>query len=460
MRLRILLLILGAVIVFASLSIGADRGGTTIVTPPWSHCLGLHKVTQFHLDVYSGYREKFNDPEGLFCMKLASKDKPDTRRDDDELTVYGVNSGDGEIIYNKSLVSIGIAGGAGEGPMRFGNPRAVSGDKEGNLYVADTDNDRVAHLRYEADELVWIKDIRSPSPRPLRRPSGVCWSGEKLYVADTENDRVVVFGPDGSLVESFGAELQGVSLFRPYAIAAVTAGDEYLYYGDRFIVITDSLGMRLWKLSADGKALAVVRRSEIAGAGSFNHVAIDYYGNVYVTDTDACLIHKFDRHLTYIVAIGDRGSGSGPRFDEPRGISIYRRFGQIFVSERSGAQYFWIGTDILRYSAENLVFDPSRRRCRVDVSFQLTECSSISLALEDGDGKIRFTIIPSYMLPPGKFAKRIEVDCPFAEALAKCELKLVITAAPTYSAREYLTVERESRTLVPRVSDLRPSGSS
>ena len=459
MRLFFLVLILAASLAFLSLSSGVERGATTLVTPPWMHCLGLHKVTQFHLDVYSGYREEFDDPEGLFCIKLASKDKPGTRRDDDELTVYGVNSGNGEIIYNKSLASIGIAGRPGGGPMELRNPQALTGDKEGNLYVADTGNDRIAHLRYADDELVWVKEIRDRAPRGLRKPSGVCLSGGRLYVADTENDRIVVFGPDGSFAESFGAELQGASLFRPYAIAAVTSGDEFLYYGDHFIILTDSLGTRLWKLSPDGEALGLVRRSAIEGKGSFNHVAIDYYGNVYVTDREAGLIHKFDRHLSYIVAIGDRGSESGPHFDEPRGISIYRRFGQIFVSERSGAQYFWIGADVLRYSAENLVFDPVRRRCGVDVSFQLTECSTISLTLKDDEGKHRFTIIPTYMFPPGRFSKRIEVDCPAAADLAKCKLKLVLAAAPTYSSREYLTVERDSRILVPRVCDLPPAGS-
>lgn len=459
MRLKILLLILAASLVLASFSSGARHGGTTLVTPPWTHCLGLHKVTQFHLDMYSGYREKFNDPEGLFCTKLASKDKPDTRRDDDELTVYGVNSGNGDIIYNKSLASIGIAGKPGEGPMQFGNPLGLTGDGEGNLWVADTGNDRVVHLRYADDGLVWIKEIRGGAEGALRRPSGVSLSGGRLYVADTQNDRVVVFEPDGSVVDSFGAELQGASLFRPYAIAAVTAGDEFLYYGDQFIILTDSLGTRLWKLSPDGKALGLVRRRAIGGKGSFNHVAIDYYGNVYVTDREANLIHKFDRHLSYIVAIGGEGAGGGPRFDEPRGITIYRRFGQIFVSERSGAQYFWIGADVLRYSAENLVFDPVRRRCSVDVSFLLTECSAISLALKDDEGETRFTIIPSYMLPPGRFSKRIEVDCPDAAILAKCKLKVVLGAEPTYSARDYLAVERESAILVPRVSNLPPAGS-
>jgi hypothetical protein len=343
--------------------------------------------------------------------------------------------------------------------MQFRNPCAVTGDKEGNLYVADTGNDRVVHLRYVGDELVWVKEIRGAGERALRSPSGICLSGGRLYVADTENDRVVVFDPDGSLVESFGAEWSGDSLFRPYAIAAITQGDDFLYYGDHFIILTDSLGTRLWKLSPDGKAMGVVHRCAIGGKGSFNHVAMDYYGNVYATDREACLIHKFDRHLSYIVAIGDRGSGSGPHFDEPRGISIYRRFGQIFVSERAGAQYFWVGTDVLRYSAENLVFDTVRGRCSVDVSFQLTECSAISLTLKDGSGKNRFTIIPTYMLPPGRFSRRIAVDCPAAETLAKCTLKLALTASPTYSSREYLTVVRESRMLVPRVTDLPPTGS-
>jgi|WetSurMetagenome_2_1015567.scaffolds.fasta_scaffold51347_1 DNA-binding beta-propeller fold protein YncE len=457
MRLKILLLILAASVVFASFSSGARHGGTTFVTPPWTHCLGLHKVTQFHLDVYSGYREKFDDPEGLFCMKLACKDKPDTRRDDDELTVYGANSRRGDIIFNKSLVSIGIVGGVGGGPMQLRNPLALTGDKEGNLYVADTGNDRVARLRYANDELVWVDEIRGGDPRGLRRPSGVCLSGGKLYVADTDNDRIVVFDPDGAMVESFGAELGGASLYRPYAVAAITAGDEYLYYGDHFIVLTDSLGARLWKLSPDGKALALVRRGAIGGKGSFGHVAIDYYGNVYVTDREAGLIHKFDRHLAYIVAIGDRSAAGGPRFDEPRGISIYRRFGQVFVSERSGAQYFWIGTDVLGYAGDNLVFDTVRRRCSVDVAFRLTECSTISLALKEDGGETRFTIIPSYMLPPGRFSKRIEVDCAAAADLAKCKLRLILVASPTYSSREYLSVERESGILVSRVSDLPPA---
>jgi sugar lactone lactonase YvrE len=457
MRIHVLVLVVAAVFAVVSLGGGAERGGTTLVTPPWTHCLGLHKVTQFHLDIYSGYREKFIDPEGLFCIKLTSKDNPGTARDDDELTVYGVNSGACDIIYNKSLTAIGIVGKPGSGRMQFRNPLSLTGDAEGNLYVADTGNDRIVHLRYVNDELVWVEEMRESGEYPFRSPSGICLSGGTLYIADTENDRIVVLAADGSFLRSFRVEMDGASLFKPYAIAAVTEGDEFLYYGDHFLVIVDSLGTRLWRVAPDGKALGLVRRSALGGRGIFNYVAIDYYGNVYVTDREAGLIHKFDRHLAYIVAIGDLGSGER-QFDGPRGIAIYRRFGQVFVSERAGAQYFWIGTDILRFSAENLIFDPDRRRCSVEVSFLLTECSTVSLALRDEKGTDRFTILPEYMLPAAKFTRRIEVDCPDAVGLAKCKLRVVAIAKPTYSSRAYLTVERESRLLIPRISALPPAG--
>lgn len=456
MKVHFLVFLIAICFAIVSLASGGDRGSTTLVTPPWTHCLGLHKVTQLHLDLYSGYREKFNDPQGLFCIKLTIKDKPDTPRDDDELTVYGVNSGNSGIIYNKSLTSIGIVGSRGSGPLQFNGPLALTGDKEGNLFVADTGNDRIASLQYVDDGLAWVKEIRAPEGDPLRNPSGVALSASLLYVADRGNNRIVVFTADGSFVNSFTVAWKGATLFQPIAIAAITKGDEWIYYGDYFLAVTDSLGGRLWKISPDGKALGLVRRSAIAGNGSFNHVGIDYYGNIYVTDTRAGKIHKFDRYLKYIVAIGDTGTGD-VQFDEPRGIAIYRRFGQIFVSERAGARYFWIGTDVLRFSADNLLFDTDRKRCGIEVSFLLTEHSTISFVLRDEKGKDRFTLLSDYILPPGKFSRRIEVDCPNAATLAKCKLSLAAIAKPTYSSRAYLTVQRASRLLSPRVSTTRPA---
>ena len=140
------------------------------------------------------------------------------------------------------------------------------------------------------------------------------------------------------------------------------------------------------------------------------------------------------------------------RFDEPRGIAIYRRFGQIFVSERAGAQYYWIGTDVIRYSARNLTIDASKGTVGVDVSFLLTEHSFVSLHLEDERGEEQLPILEDYLLPAGTFERHLELPCSDLEPLANCKLRLVIVAKPTYSSRGFHAVKRESRPLEARLS--------
>ncbi len=442
MKVRDLIPLFLVSLIVLPLSIGGGTG-TVLVKPPWNHCLGLNRVTQFHLDIFSGYRETFDDPQGLFCVKMACEDDPETTKDDDELTVIGLNSGRNTVIFNKSITSIGILGSYGSEMFKFNHPQSITGERLGNIYVADTGNDRIVHLRYENDGLIPVREFRGPVNDRLRSPSGTSFSGGVLYVADTANDRITRFDPEGGLLGVINPELGGAKLKGPYSIAAVTDNDEWLYYSDYFLAVVDSLGQRLWKISPDGEGIRIFRYRETAGNGCFNHIAIDYYGNVYVTDTPRGVIHKFDRHLNYIVAIGEEGNGPG-QFDEPRGISIYRRFGQVFISERSGASYFWIGTDLYRFSADNLVFDLEKGTCRLDVNFLLAEHSTITMILEDERGTERLVLIDDYLLPANNYRRRLEITCDRAAGLAKCKLRVTATARPTYSSRDYCNVTRSS----------------
>ena len=309
MKLKELIFVLIAALFLLPLVAVGDLDNTTLVTPPWNHCLGLHKVTQFHLDLYSGYNERFEDPQGLFCVKLDSKDDPATDKDDDELTVYGLNSGKHKLVYNKSLTSICMIGGEGEGLDRFKDPHSVTGDRRGNLYVADTGNHRILHLRYtENDELTPVAEFTGPVDDRLIGPTGVCLSGDDLYVADSGNDRIAVFDSSGTLTSSMRPATGSERLRGPISLAALTEGDDWIYYNEFFIVVVDSLGRRLWKVSPDGAVIAIARPHSSSGA--FGHVAIDYYGNVYVTDQPNGCIHKYDRHLNYITAFGKKGNST------------------------------------------------------------------------------------------------------------------------------------------------------
>lgn len=430
--------------------------GTSLVVPPWNHCLGLHKVRQIHLDIFSGYRRTFDDPQGLFCTKLLCKDDRSSPKDDDELSVFGLNSGAHELIYNKSLTSIGIIDGLGEGLGRFHRPRALTGDREGNIFVADTGNDRIVHLIYRDDELVPVGSFRRIGADSLHAPAGICLSGGLLYVTDTGHDRIVVFATDGTVVDIIKPRLGAARLVQPTGIAVVSEGDPWLYYRDYFCTVIDSAGRRLWKLDRFGNAVAVVSHDDLGRDGVFDHIAIDYYGSIYVTDPAADVIHKFDRHLAYIVAVGG-GEGSGSQFDEPRGIALYRRFGQIFISERSGAQYYWIGTDILRFQASNLAVDAERGTIAVEVSFLLTEHASVSISLEDEAGKRRAGFLNEHLLPCGRFRRRLEIQHPDAADLAKCTFRLVAVAAPTYSSGAFLSVRRETPLFTPNPANVTSS---
>ncbi len=443
MRIKELLLLLMLSLAILPLTLGGDTG-TTLAIPPWTHCFGMHRVFQFHLNIYSGYKEKFSDPQGLFCTKLDSKDNRNTRKDDDELTVFGLNTGNNSLIYNRSYRSIGIVGNDRESRIEFDMPRDIAGDNEGNLFIADTGNNRIVRLKYDNDELLYIGEISGLANDPFSKPEGVCVGNGKVYIADTGNDRIVITDYNGQNGIELIPFCDTLSLWEPSTIALASDDDRWLYYNDYFVAVVDSAGKRLWKIPLDEREAFVERYSFESFRGRFNHLDIDYYGHIYITDTSSDLIHKFDRHLNYITSIGDGRGGDDVSFDQPRGISIYRRFGQVFISEISGAQYFWIGTDLLDLDAGKMVIDRVKGSCSIQVAFVLTEHSIVDIYMEDQHGERRLDIACDYLLPGGQFKKRLEVPCPDMRSFAKCKLKLVVIAKPTYSAGDYLVITKRT----------------
>ncbi|MBN1164477.1 MAG: NHL repeat-containing protein [Candidatus Krumholzibacteriota bacterium] len=447
MKVKELVLLLLLSLAMLHLAVGG-KTGATLTFPPWSHNLGIQKITQFHLDIYSGYRAKFNDPQGIFCTKLACNDDPSTRKDDDELTVFGLNSGNHTLIYNKGLTAMGFAGNNSGPGMEFKHPRDVAGDREGNLFIADTGNDRLVHLRYAGGDLVFVKEIKYFAQDSLLSPRGVHVSGNRIFVADSGNDRVVVFDYDGVLLEILAPRWKGMKLRGPISITAAGETDDWFYYDMYYIAVVDSLGKRLWKISTEKDQVTLFDASASDNIGRFNHLDIDYYANLYVTDTERNLIHKFDRHLNYIIAIGD-DKQKAIDLDQPRGISISRRFGQVFVAERSGAQYFWIGTDIVDLALDSLEVDVEEESCRLEIRGLFTEHSLVDMYLEDSRGVKRLSIVENYLLPGGKFRKLVILPCPAAKAFAKCKFRLVAVAKPTYSSEEYFRMERKTTFIEP-----------
>ena len=399
----------------------------------------MHRVGQRHLDFYSGYRKKFKDPRGVAAVKLAFNDEQGAG-DDFELTVYGVNAGTNEVFYNKSMVSLGFYGSEAVGETRLNNATAICCDALGNVFVADTGNDRVVHLINVDNELGFNSAFNlAASGRVLRAPQGVALDDGVLLVSDTGNDRIVECGLDGSLrrVMVEPGRTRG-----PTAIDLI-AGPEFNFHGVQMFVVVDSSGQRLAAYDLDGTRTAAVNYGEVTGgSGRFGYVAIDYHANVYVTDAVEGCIFMLDRNLNYVTRIGCDRRG-GDRLDEPRGIALYRRFGQLFVAERKGASYFWVGSDVENLSCRS---DQSDEQVIFDVRFLLTQHSTVTINLETSDGETVETLANDVFMPLGYLSKKYRVatsdlPCP----LANCKYQVTVSARATYSSRPYHRVTRSAR---------------
>lgn len=419
----------------------ASEEPTTLVHPPFGHCLGMHKVTSFHAFVYLGTRTRFDEPAGIAAVKLRVNDDPDTTADDDELTVFGLNAGRCEIIYNTSLYNVEIYGACGGGRGQFRSPLGIAADELGNVFVADTGNHRIVRLLYDEGRLSHVRSFGSigDGSRQFETPSqiSVGHSG-RLYVTDTGNDRVVVLTSEGEPVSQMrGDAASGMALSEPFGIAAVEGDDPWISRGQEFVVVSDTGGSRLVKLSTEGRVLATASADTLGPPRPvFGALAIDYYGNVYAVDRPNGRIHKFDRHLRYVTGFGESGGGDG-EFDEPRGITLWRRFGQIFVTERAGAQYYWIGTEIrdLRSSSDELAPAVGER---LTLTYYLTETSRVTLELLDDDGRLVHTLVddrrraigPNRESWDGRLGRH-------GRGVAAGKYTLRLTARPTYSSRQY-----------------------
>lgn len=409
-------------LVFILDSYGTQRDAI-LVFPPYGHSYGIRKATAQHLFLFFGAKTFFDDPQGLATTRLDSWDNPATEKDDDEVVVYGVNSGRHQIIYNTSMWTLSLYGKKGKGEGCFFYPEGIAANSKGDVFVADSGNNRVVKLFNPKSELQWVSsfDGKKEGYKGLIGPSRVALDEDGfVYVTDTGNRRIVVFDNHGKLVRLFNEYESS-----PTAIA-VADGKAYwsFYERERAVFFAINNGKTVIKTTLDGTLLKQVNMPKGYEAC---YGAIDYYHNYYVTDTKNHCVLKFDRELQLLDIFGSYGTGDN-QFIEPRGITIYKRYGQVFIAERKGAQYFWIGTKLKEAS---LTCD-SKNFERLRLTVNVSEYSFISLFFVSPGSDTTF-IIKRCWIQPGD--KKLVFKNTKGEKIIKEELYLKIE--PTYSSYTY-----------------------
>jgi len=152
------------------------------------------------------------------------------------------------------------------------------------LYVADIELDQV--LVYDADTLKLLRKIGTTghkheltSPGDFSKPAGVAVDAEgNLYVADTYNNRVEIFDADGQFVSTFGKAGDGPGYFgRPKGVAV--DGDGHIWVADGMqdrVQVFDKTGQLL--ISFGGHGLLPGQFQGLVG------IAIDKRNRVFTSE--------------------------------------------------------------------------------------------------------------------------------------------------------------------------------
>jgi hypothetical protein len=423
---------------------------TTFVFPPYRHTYGIRKAGPTELFLFMSFKVKFRDPQGLTCVRLDSWENPEDEHDDDELTVYGVNSGQNNIIYNKSMWGLAVYGLYEKGEQRLQEPHGICANSRGDVYVADSGNHRIVRLFNAGHELHFVTAIGGPGKEGglFQYPLQVALdSYGSIYVSDSRNNRIQVFDRNNQFRYAFDGDR---FLIGPNGITVTDMDEKYKYQGENFLVVIDSMNQRINKFNLQGKLLHTIRCRDFGlNQGKLEYVCLDYYNQVLITDSQNNCIHKFDHDLNYIVSFGRKGHDDF-EFIEPRGITIYRRFGQLFVAEKTGAQYYWVGTDLQNITIET-------QKDMTLIYFKVTEPSYVSADILDRDGKFVQRIADKkHLFPliehhfnwdgtmgraiPSFFAQMKYVQSSLADYGKRTPAGLYhlrLIAEPTYSSRTY-----------------------
>jgi streptogramin lyase len=188
----------------------------------------------------------------------------------------------------------------GSAPGQLGEPKDVTTDSAGNVYVANQANARVD--KYASDG-TYIQSFgsRGSAAGQLGLPVGVAVAANgQVWVSDFDSSRgrITIFNADGSLNKTFGSSGTGAGQFRsPGAIALDAAGNAY---------VGDTSNNRIEKFSPDGTFLTQWGSTGSAD-GQFNGprgISVDPSGNVLVADRDNGRVQRFSPDGAFLGKFG------------------------------------------------------------------------------------------------------------------------------------------------------------
>jgi len=182
-----------------------------------------------------------------------------------------------------------VAGDTGTNPGEFNQPYGITADSAGNVYVSDSNNNRIQVRNAIGTWTIWGGLDRSSDPDKFNGPSGIAVDGAgNVYVSDGSNNRIQRRDALSVTWSALGSYGTATGLFYyPTGIAVDSAGNVY---------VADSGNNRIQRRDVNGMWTTWGSLGTLND--QFNQpegVAVDSAGNVYVADRNNSRVQKFSQ---------------------------------------------------------------------------------------------------------------------------------------------------------------------
>jgi sugar lactone lactonase YvrE len=263
---------------------------------------------------------------------------------------------------------IGIAGYYGDGGQaafaQFSSPSGLAIDASGNLYVADSNNNRIRKINTAGTATTvagngnygYSGDGGAAVNASLQNPLDVAVdSSGSLYIADRGNNRIrkITSGTISTIVgngiEGFSGDAgpaTAASLSNPGGVAVDSAGNVYIADGDNFRVRKVAVGGTITTIAGNGNLLQPLGDGGPA-TGAFllgpAGLALDASGNLYIGEDYVGRVRKVTPGGTISTyagsglsgPVGDGGPATAARLSEALGI-VVDSAGNLYIAEGHG----------------------------------------------------------------------------------------------------------------------------
>ena len=188
---------------------------------------------------------------------------------------------------------------SGNQGYQFSIPYGVVINSAGEAYVTEIGNNRVIKLKLnltgQVINVVNAWGAKETNKVNLSKPHGIALDkNENVYVADTGNDRIMVFDKNGKTLRTIGKSGSGDSEFNNPLDVAVSL--------DNVITVVDTGNGFIKQFDTSGKFLRKMSRiSTIPSSYNYLSVSVDFKGNVYAIDSSNNRIYQLSPDLSSLL---------------------------------------------------------------------------------------------------------------------------------------------------------------